>query len=243
MEGAGTKSMSGNLDVNGNLGIVSGTLDVTASNFSINLAGNWLDVGGTFNPRAGTVLYDGLTNQFILGNETFYDLTLSNTNGLYLDTDVTVSNNLSMSGGNIITQGHILTTGVSAGNPGNIIYSSGIVIGKLERWIASTATPYLFPIGVSGGYRPANLTFSALSAGSVLSEFVASDPGSAGLPLSEGTVNVTDQYTEGYWSLTANNGLTSADYNLQLTATNFSSYTIIPGYKDHQPAVRWQLGA
>ena len=41
--------------VNGNLLISSGTLDVSASNFSITLAGDWTNNGGTFSGGSSTV--------------------------------------------------------------------------------------------------------------------------------------------------------------------------------------------
>ncbi|MEN8203132.1 MAG: hypothetical protein ABFS28_11095, partial [Bacteroidota bacterium] len=228
-DGSGTKSMAGNLDINGDLSLYgSSTLDVV-SNYSINLAGDWINTLGTFNEQTGTVIFDGTTDQNITGAETFYNLTFSNTSDLYLNNNVAASNNFSMSGGNIYTQGNILTIGTGAGSPGSLTYASGVVVGQLERWASATATPYLFPIGTATDYRPATITYTNFGTGSVISEFIASDPGSTGLPLSEGTVNITNQYTEGYWSLTANNGFISTDYSLQLTAMNFSSYTIIPG--------------
>ncbi|MEN8228249.1 MAG: hypothetical protein ABFS38_08855, partial [Bacteroidota bacterium] len=227
-DGSGTKSMAGSLDVNGDL-TIDGSSVLDASAYSINLAGNWINLGGTFDEQTGTVVLDGTTDQNITGAETFYNLTFSNTSDLYINNSVAASNNLSMNGGNIYAQGNILTIGTGAGSPGSLTYASGVVIGQLERWAIATATSYLFPIGTAADYRPATVTFTNLGTGSVLSEFIASDPGSTGLPLSEGSVNVTNQYTEGYWSLTSTNGLTSTDYSIQLTATNFSSYSIIPG--------------
>ena len=218
IEDNGAKSLTGNLDINGDLTIDgSTTLDVTGSNFSINLAGNWINLGGTFNEQSGTVILDGTNDQTLTGSETFYNFTFTNSTDLYLNNDVTVSNTLWMNGGNIYPQGNILSIGTGTGSPGSLTYSSGVVVGQLERWITSTATGYLFPIGTAVDYRPATVTFANLGAGSVLSEFLASDPGSAGLPLSEGTVNVTNQYTEGYWSLTAKNGFSTSDYNTKVS--------------------------
>ncbi len=64
------------LDVNGNLNLTSGTLDVTASNFGITLAGDWNrgGVSSSFNPRSGTVTLDG-SSQDIIGSTTFNNLT------------------------------------------------------------------------------------------------------------------------------------------------------------------------
>jgi len=75
----GEVNLSSDLDVNGNLTLTAGTLDVTNSNRTINIAGNWTNNGGTFNERSGSVIFDG-TNSTIAGSATtnFYDLEVSN---------------------------------------------------------------------------------------------------------------------------------------------------------------------
>ncbi len=64
-----TKSLGGNVDIDGNLYIYNATLDVTASNFAINLAGRWYNnyaiEYGSFNARSGTVTFDGGNFQYI----------------------------------------------------------------------------------------------------------------------------------------------------------------------------------
>jgi len=229
-EGSGIKDLPGNLDVNGDI-TNNGTsdLDATTANYSINLAGDWINLGGTFNERSATVTLDGTSDQNITGAETFYNLTFSNTSDLYINNNISISNTLSMSGGDFYAQGNKFTLGTGAGTPGTLTYTSGTVIGQFERWVTSTATPYLFPVGTATYYRPDTITFANLGVGSLITEFIASDPGSTGLPQGEGSVTVTNQYTEGYWSITPANSLTSTGYSIALTATNFTSYTIIPG--------------
>ena len=65
-------TISGALDVDGNLTIIVGTLDVTASNYALNVAGNWSN-NDTFTPQSGSVTLDG-SNQSITGSTTFYNL-------------------------------------------------------------------------------------------------------------------------------------------------------------------------
>ncbi len=81
-----TFNLGADLDVNHNLTITAGTLDVTAAGCSgascnINVAGTWNNAD-TFNARTGTVTLDG-TNQSILGATTFYDLTKTITGASY----------------------------------------------------------------------------------------------------------------------------------------------------------------
>lgn len=77
ISGTGTKTLLGAVDIGGYLKISStGNLDVSASNYAINVAGNWNNEGGTFQQRSGTITLDG-SSQTILGSTTFYDLTKS----------------------------------------------------------------------------------------------------------------------------------------------------------------------
>ena len=104
---AGTWVLDAALDVNGDLVISSGTLDVdSGGDYQINVAGNWNN-SGAFNAQNGAVVLDG-SGQAINGSTTFYDLlkdvvssdTLTFTNG----TTQTVSGSLTLAGrsGNIL---------------------------------------------------------------------------------------------------------------------------------------------
>ncbi|MFH0731727.1 MAG: SBBP repeat-containing protein [Candidatus Omnitrophota bacterium] len=61
------------LDVDGDLTIESGELNVTDADYQINVAGDWTN-NDTFTAEEGAVVLDGL-GQSILGSTTFYDLT------------------------------------------------------------------------------------------------------------------------------------------------------------------------
>ncbi len=97
---SGTITLGAALDVNGNLTLTAGTLDVSASNYQINVAGNWSN-SGTFTARNGTVILDG-TNQTISGSTTFYNLTKTVTSAATLTftagTTQTISNTLNLQG-------------------------------------------------------------------------------------------------------------------------------------------------
>jgi CSLREA domain-containing protein len=72
-----TTTLGAPLDVNGNLVLNSGTLDVSASNYGIHLAGDFARNGGVFTPRGGTVTFDGAGTQTLDTNViTFYNLTV-----------------------------------------------------------------------------------------------------------------------------------------------------------------------
>jgi len=93
---AGTITLGSALDVNGTLTLTAGTLDVSGTNYGINVAGSWTDAGaGIFNEGTGTVTFDGTGT--ISSNEAFNNVTI-NTSGtatlgavLYVSGDLTVT--------------------------------------------------------------------------------------------------------------------------------------------------------
>ncbi|MBN1798816.1 MAG: T9SS type A sorting domain-containing protein, partial [Spirochaetales bacterium] len=89
-----TCTLADDLDVNGDLSITGGTLDVVnGTDWQINVSGTWNNAGGTFEERQGLVVFDGAAC-VLQSNETFYDLTI--TNGNTLDVN---GNQLAIAGG------------------------------------------------------------------------------------------------------------------------------------------------
>jgi len=194
---------------------------------NINIAGNWTNSGGTFNEGTKRVTFNGTSDQTITGAETFYDLTINKSSGkIILANNVIASNSLTMTQGNIDAGANKITVGTSTANTGTLNYTSGSVIGKYEKWLSTTAAARVFPVGTATAYRPATTIFTNLTSGSLIVQFIASNPGSSGLPLVVGGANITNQFTEGYWDFTAANSLASTNYEVQLTGTGFTSYTI-----------------
>ncbi len=227
--GSGTKTLQGDLIIGNTLNISVGILN--CGNHDLDIGGDWIN-NGDFTEGSGTVTFSGNTDQSIshTSGEQFYNLTINKSSGiLNLNGSVSVSEILTMNEGDVDTQSDTLVLGIGPGDPGSLVYTSGTILGRMLRWITSTGTPYLFPIGTSGNHRPASLTFTDLTEGALVIEFMPGDPGSAGLPLSEGSINIMNQFMEGYWDLKPQNGLASDDYSLQLTAANFNSYPVVPG--------------
>jgi len=61
------------LDVNGDIALAFGNLDVATNNVDMTVAGDWQHLAGSFIHGTRTVTLDG-TNQFITGSTTFYNL-------------------------------------------------------------------------------------------------------------------------------------------------------------------------
>lgn len=222
----GTVNMSGDFTSTG----------TTDGNGAYNLAGNWTNIG-TFNPGTSTVTFNGNQTQNLTspGGEKFHNLVLTNTgvapsNNLNLNDDAEAAGILTLASGNVTTGANKLYLSNSA--VASLNYTSlteSRVIGKFERGVNTTAS-YFYPLGSLANFNPLNLTPNSIqSAGSALSEFVPQDPGNNGLPIPDNLVEVWETYRDGYWGMTARNGFSSSDYDLNVDAKGFTepvfSYT------------------
>lgn len=122
--GSGTKSLGGNSDINGTLTIGASTvLDVTANNYTINLAGDWVN-SGTFTERQGTVILDGADQA--VGSDTFYNLIINGSGTKSLGGQVTVDNGLTVNSGTVLSVGaNTLGIGGNADINGTLTASTG----------------------------------------------------------------------------------------------------------------------
>ena len=235
LTGGGVKTLQGATNVLGDIEIWS-TLNVdAANNYSLAIGGNWINTG-TFSRQNGTVTFNGSGTQTITttGGETFYNLTVDKSGGnLELSQGNTVTNLLSMplsNVGNIDATSGTLTLGTDCSNEGTLNHSAGSIFGQFERWInTTTPTGFQFPVGNSTDVRQALVTVNVLgTCGTVLAQYFENPPGNNGLPMRDGLAlpdSVRNTYVEGYWALAAGNGLTTPDFNLELTATGMSSFT------------------
>ena len=117
--GASVTLSTNALDVDGNLTIQAGTLDVSASNLAVTVGGNWSN-SGTFTAQSGTVTLGGATTSATLnpGASAFNNLTLNKTAATGADDNIILqTNNLTVSGTFTITDGEFIqgSTNVTAG--------------------------------------------------------------------------------------------------------------------------------
>ena len=156
------------------------------------------------------------------------NIRISNISGITLTNTVNAAGTLTLNSGNINTGAGtlILSNPLSS----SLIYTTGIIVGRFERYINTTSINYFFPVGTTSQIQLLTINFVNLTAGSLLVQYISGDPGNSGLPLSDGDGSqVTNQFTTGYWSALAKNSLSSTNYNLDLNATGFGPYTINAG--------------
>ena len=110
IDGAGVFSLGQAIDINNDIDIDGGTLDVTAgNNWKINIGGDWGNGGGSFAEQTGEVEFDtaGCSNSFA---ETFYDVRVSGTLtlGAVLDVnhDLIISGTLDVNANQAVSVGH-----------------------------------------------------------------------------------------------------------------------------------------
>jgi hypothetical protein len=227
--GTGTKTMSTGTIILGDLEITSGILNAPTA-FSI--GGNFTS-SGTFDENTGTVTFDGIGEQTITktGGETFYNIILDKASGtLNLADDVIASNALTLTQGLIDAGSNMLTLGTGTGNEGTLTHTAGQIIGQFERWVASstTSTDIVFPVGSTANENPAVINFDGIvSGGTVIFQFIESNPSNAGLSLVDG-ITIYNTFVDGYWDMSKsasfNLGLNS--FNLNLDGTGFTAFTI-----------------
>ena len=216
---------------------VTGALTLTIGTFTaganLNVLGDWTNNGGTFTPGSGTVTFNNTSaGQTINGSatsQTFNNLAVAKSSATLTiggsTANAIVGGTMTMTSGNIDCGANTLVLGTSISVVGTLAYTSGNIIGNFKRWIGGAAA-LSFPVGTAAYNRNALVTFPGDVTGSLTARFIASDPGSTGLPLTDNTHAVDNQFTEGYWSLVSGDGLSgTASYNLELTGTNFISYT------------------
>ncbi|MEI2748946.1 MAG: LamG domain-containing protein [Ferruginibacter sp.] len=138
----------GFIDVGGSINISSGA---TLTGGSINFTGNPLGNNGTVN--ATDFSMSGTSLQLISGPGTINNLTINNASDVLLDGNQTISNNLNLVSGKIITGAHKIIlndiTSITGGSNGSHVN------GNVQR-LFTNANPgsYLLPIGDGTVYAP-----------------------------------------------------------------------------------------
>jgi hypothetical protein len=152
-------------------------------------------------------------------------LTLNLTGGtLTLPGHRTLANDLTITSGNINTDGYVLSLGTSTSQTGTFSAAAGTkIIGTFRRWVASSTGTYDFPMGTSTTAQPATINFtSAPTGGTLTTDFVPLAPSLNGLPVSDNAYVIDRVAGNGYWSVVANDGLSGGTYTASFTANNFT---------------------
>lgn len=209
LTGTGIKVLSGATIVKGNLEInnASGSpvLDVTASNFPLNVGGNWTNYAQTgFEERNGQVNFNGTASTQVLttpGGEVFRSWQISKSGPnptVQMNSNVTVLNNLNLAGagarldlnGNLLTISNPATTAIT-GTFGTTryIFSERTDNASRVAWAIGTTTgAHLIPFGRAGAYMPFTFNLTSGDAGTVTVATYGTPPDNLPWPVTPTTV-------------------------------------------------------
>ena len=215
--GVSTKTVSLNDSLTG-----TGSIDMSGGNRShfLYLNGVINSIGTYASGTGSTVNYILNGDQTVFTSNDYRNLIISGNGVKTLYADITAKGILTMSSGNINSNGNTLKISNSA--IGAIVRTAGIVIGKLQRAIGTAGSEYLYPIGSATVYNPLKITFQNLNSGPLTAQFQPQDIGWAGPPLDDNGNEIYDRYTTGYWTLTSIPPMTSSYYDIKLNYNGFS---------------------
>lgn len=233
-----TTYLEHNITVNNNLSIASGTF-LNDNQKTITLLGDMVNEGEHYTPSTtlGGVVFNGTYQQEISGTGTFGRLEINNSQGVELQNDfVLVDNVLTFTNGNLYIRDHAFTLGENSDvsgsyNSTHMIISNGAYSDKgvIKNLSSGTTTNILIPIGTIDKYTPFTIT-----------SITTSSPGSITvIPVNEPHPTATnkDNVLQYYWTL-KNSSLTniSANFNfkyiegdVKITGDNLES-DYIPAY-------------
>ncbi|MDD5661414.1 MAG: filamentous hemagglutinin N-terminal domain-containing protein, partial [Candidatus Omnitrophica bacterium] len=124
----GTNTLGADLDVNGLLTFTAGVLDVSDSNYTVRVAGGWVDTGGTFTKRSGVVILDG--PGVLSTNDSFNNLTIDTSGTITLGQALTVTGNITLASGTLdVSESNygITLSGNWINTAGTLVYRAGLL--------------------------------------------------------------------------------------------------------------------
>ncbi|PYS68403.1 MAG: hypothetical protein DMF69_20325, partial [Acidobacteria bacterium] len=205
MSGTASFTLAGLMRVDGNFTLNANTT-FGAGVFSQSFRGNFSN-SGTFNAGASTSTFDGTSAQTIGGSNStaFNALTILNSSGVVLNgVDTTVNSTLRFTSGTITTG----TNKVIIPLGGNVVRSSGHVVGNLQKYFYSGAPSATFEVGSATAFTPVSVLFAALSVpGNLIASTTTGDHPNIG----SSKINPAKTANR-HWTLT-NSGIVFANYN------------------------------
>ena len=197
--GSGATYTASNNGVTTITGSFSNSGTYTGNSAAVNVGGNFSNTSA-FTSGSGTWTFNGTSAvQNFTTAATFQRLTLNNSLGFSLGSNVTVSTLLTLSAGPVVTGANLLLA--TANCPGSISRTSGYVAGNLQLTVPSTnPVTCLFPVGDTNNYAPISITKTGSNSGTLTGATATGDhadttAGTSGIDATR-SVNRT-------WTLTA----------------------------------------
>ena len=162
-------TLNNTITANRNLSILTGTLIGGAN--AVNVKGDLVNNGSyTDDNSVGSgILLNGTVQQKISGTGSFARLTLNNAAGAEVNSDISLTEDLTLTSGILNIKNNLFTLGVISNIQGAPFSTAKMIItdgvfsnGGLRKFFSSGASPaFIFPVGVAGKYTPGTLTITA----------------------------------------------------------------------------------
>ncbi len=237
LSGSGTFTLSSGAGLN-----IGSTKGITTSGANGNI-----QVTGTRSFSTGAnYTYNGSSAQNT-GNglpATVHNITINDTANVTLTANVSVSNLLTLTNGNLNTGTDSVTVTNTATTSIAGYSDSSYVVGNLRRNISATAS-YDYPVGIATYYELINVTTASLTGvTAITASFTASSPGTCPTGLTHNGKPVSTLLNHGYWTLSPTGILTSGTYGVvaygtgatNASSTDSSNYTLL---KRHDATYAW----
>ncbi|MDW8438518.1 MAG: T9SS type A sorting domain-containing protein [Chloroherpetonaceae bacterium] len=132
-----------------------------------------------------------------------------------------------------------LILGTSPTSPGSLsLGGAGRIFGNFSRWIGATTGNRDFPVGDGAARKPiaANFTTAPTAGGRLTARFLPTNPGNAGLPLTDGPLTLVNLAPDGYWELNRSDGLTGGTATITIGPTGFGGISNVANLRVvHRP--------
>lgn len=157
---AGIKTATTAFSTSGNFTITNGTFNMNATAVTHSIAGNFTMTGGSITGTAYNITMNGTASQTITVPVTLYKLTINNTGAdVNLAADITVSNTLTFTKGNIKTGNYNVIIPATATVSG-AAQNTGWVNGNLQKNVTTGSSIYrTFEVGETS-YAPVMILFA-----------------------------------------------------------------------------------
>lgn len=169
LSGGGTKSASSALTINQNLTIGTlTTFDDGGSTITVkdSITNNGFHIG------LGKIYMDGTAQQQITGSGSFTHLELNNSNGMLLDSNITINGTLTLTTGIVTVPNDTLYIS----STGSIVRTSGFVYGNLRKYFSPASDSLTFEVGTASAYLPVTVSFGTItSPGTLTLQMTAGD--------------------------------------------------------------------
>lgn len=172
------------------------------------------------------------TSANVISTSAFSGITFNNTNtsGISISSfgtalaaqsgTISGTGTLTMKAG-IINNAVPIVLGVSTIQRGSLVYTDGLITGKLTRWFSAATnatTSGDFPVGKGSICRNARIEFTTAptKGGTLTAEYIATAPTTAGMPLTDGSVTLNNIANDGFWRVD-NDTITGGNYTVSIT--------------------------